>query len=78
MEVVLETRFRKRLREAIDAAGINQSELARRMHVTPALVSQYLSGHRSPGLDVVEKFAKALELNPLMLLDSEKILLANA
>jgi transcriptional regulator with XRE-family HTH domain len=75
--VILQERFAKRIREAMDAEGVNQTQLAKRMHVTPAAISQYLSGTiKSPGLDVVEKFAKALNVHdPAALLSDEKICL---
>jgi transcriptional regulator with XRE-family HTH domain len=74
MNVILEKRFVERLSEAMKAADINQSELARRMNVTRSMVNQYLNGRIAPGLDVVERFAAALEVDPLALLSSEKVL----
>lgn len=77
--MLLQKRFALRVREAMDAEGVSQSELARTMEVTPSMVSQYLNGVRSPGLDVVEKFAKALHVSdPTLLLGSNKLLKASA
>ena len=72
MTVLLEKRFVKRTTEALDQLGITQAELARRMHVSRAMVNQYLTGRSAPGLDVVERFASALELDPLELLAEKK------
>lgn len=58
----LHERFQLRLREVMDAIGITQSDLAKRMNVPRQMVSQYLNGPTCPSLDVVEKFATALGL----------------
>ena len=71
--MILEKRFVERVTEALDLLGINQAELARRMDVSRAMVNQYLNGSRAPGLDVIERFAKALEVDPLSLLAEEKV-----
>lgn len=86
--MILRERFRQRVREAMAAEGINQSELARRMGATRAFVSQYVPARDpdttakrlpSPGLDVVEKFALALHIDdPASLLGAEVICLENA
>lgn len=71
--MILQKQFRDRLKEHMEAQGLSQSDLARRMKVSPQFVSQYLRGGACPGLDVVEKFSKALSLeNPVELLHSEK------
>jgi len=44
--------------------GITQAELAVRLRVTPSYVSQILNGHRRPGLDNLEAFAKVLSVEP--------------
>lgn len=76
--MILQQRFADRLREAMEIEGVSQSELARRMGVTPALVWQYVNKNRSPGFDMVEKFAEALRIpDPVQLMSAEK-LIANA
>lgn len=53
----------------MDETGMSQSDIARKMKVTRSLVSQYLSGHRCPGLDMVVRFADALGIEePIELL----------
>ena len=74
----LRKRFVERVQSAMAANGWSQSELAREMGITRAMVSQYLSGHRSPGLEVVQHFADALRLvNPWNLLDDKPLLFAD-
>jgi transcriptional regulator with XRE-family HTH domain len=58
----LHNRFQKKLREALEVNGWSQRDLAKSFDCAPQMVSQYLSGKRMPGLDVVEKFAIALGL----------------
>jgi len=56
----LETRFRRNLKAKMAAAGLSQSELARRMAVSPSYINQLASGHRRPALDTLGAVAKAL------------------
>ena len=72
---VLQQRFQHSLRQAIADAGMNQTQLAEKMGVSKMYVSKYLNGVSSPGLDVIEKFSKALGLEPhdLLLPAEEKI-----
>lgn len=48
--------------------GINGARLAALIDCTPSYIYQVLSGHRSIGLDTIEKWAKALETEPFMLI----------
>lgn len=50
---------------------INQAKLAERLGVSQGVVSRYLSGERSPGIDVLEKWAEALEVSPAYLVDAQ-------
>lgn len=70
---VLLQRFQDKVREAMSLRDINQSDLARDMGVGRMYVSRYLTGRNSPGFDVVEKFAKALRVEPWELLDETPI-----
>lgn len=72
--MILQERFQAKLRQALIANGWSQADLARRMGVSQPFVSQYTSGTRCPGLDVVERFAKALGLpDPGLLIDESEI-----
>lgn len=55
--------FRRNARERMESLGLSQAALAERLEVTPAFVSQMLSGYRNPGLNSLEDFAKALEID---------------
>jgi transcriptional regulator with XRE-family HTH domain len=77
--VILQERFKQRVREAMAIEGITQSELARRMGVTRAMISQYLNKVQSPGLEVVEKFAIALKVDdPALLLGRQELCIEHA
>jgi len=73
MNVILEQRFRDKLLQALSANGISKSELARRMGTSPQYMSEYVHGRKSPGLDVLERFAFALHVEPANLIDENPI-----
>jgi ribosome-binding protein aMBF1 (putative translation factor) len=74
MNVKLQEVFRKNVLEALTQKGWTKSQLAFRLEMTPQAVSAYVNGHRVPGLDLVEKFASALELSVIELLDEHSSL----
>lgn len=53
---MLKDEFIRIVRSEMDRQGLSQSELARRMGIPQQMVSRYISGKHTPGLDVVEKF----------------------
>lgn len=53
--------FQANVRARMDALGVTQSQLARKLQVSPAFVSQLLNGKSRPGLDTLENFGKALQ-----------------
>lgn len=71
--MILQEKFRKKVQLALTEKGWSQSDLARAMNVTRSVVSQYITGRIAPGLDVVEKFASALEVDPWNLVDDQPI-----
>jgi transcriptional regulator with XRE-family HTH domain len=71
--VVMQANFRDKVHQALEERGWSQSALAREMNVTRSVVSQYLSGRITPGLDVVEKFANALGVDPWNLVDNRPL-----
>ena len=73
MNVVMQAKFREKVLAALEQRDWSQSELARKMGITRSVVSQYLTGRIVPGLDVVEKFAGALEIDPWNLVDDKPI-----
>ncbi len=68
MSARLADAFRRNVRERMNALELSQAALAQRLGVTPSFVSQMLSGHRNPGLESLEDFATALEVDASALL----------
>lgn len=66
--MVLQVRFQSRVKEELAKRNWSQSQLAETMQVGRSFVSDYVSGRRSPGLKVIERFAVALEIDPADLL----------
>lgn len=56
--------FRQNVRDRMVRLDLTQVELAKRMHITQGQVAQYLNGYRTPGLEVLDNFAKALDITP--------------
>lgn len=56
--------FCRNVRDRLEQLGITQNELARRLKVDPSYISQILNGHRRPGIDSLQSFAKALSMDP--------------
>lgn len=73
MKLILQENFRRKLFEALHAKEWSQSDLAREIGVSRQLVGDYFHGRKSPGLDVVERFAKALDVDPWNLIDDQPL-----
>lgn len=58
--MLLQLQFRAIVIDEMQKQGINRSQLARKMGYHPNVVSKYLNGVNSPGLEVIEKFFRAL------------------
>jgi len=54
--------FRLNMRRRISDLGISDAEVARRVGMSPPNIWQYLNGDRRPGLDVLDRFAEAVDL----------------
>ena len=52
--------FGARLREVRLSRGMTQAELARQAHVTTSYIGRLESGGAAPGIDLVDRLAKAL------------------
>ena len=57
-----ELEFGKRLCELRKAAGLSQTELGEKVHVTNKAVSKWENGRAMPGLDIVRQLADALNV----------------
>lgn len=55
--------FPTRLREAMDAAGMNQNKLAKAIRVRRQTISNYTLGQSSPDCEVLAKIASALNVS---------------
>lgn len=64
--------FGKRLREARDAKGWTQEQLAERLKLAQAFISQLENGRRRPTPMLVERIAATLEVEPDHLLSDEE------
>jgi transcriptional regulator with XRE-family HTH domain len=61
-------RFRLNLQAAMASKGLTQKELADAMEIHFTVVNKYVLGKITPGLDVLERFATALQIEPIELL----------
>jgi len=62
----LDSQFRQLIAQEMKLLGLNQTSLADLMGVDQPYVSQYLSGKKSPGDDVKDRFFDALGLEPIL------------
>ncbi|MDE6479193.1 MAG: helix-turn-helix domain-containing protein [Muribaculaceae bacterium] len=58
--LLLSVKLAMKIRRLINAEGISQSELARRMKVSPAQVTKILSGKENLGIKTIAKVESAL------------------
>ena len=56
--------FCENVKARMTKLGITRTQLAEQLGVTSSFVSQILNGHRRPGLDSLDAFAKALKTQP--------------
>lgn len=70
--MVLQKRFAEQVLTRLDELEWNRARLAREMGVPSPYLSQYLNGRNSPGLDVIERFANALGVDPADLLKEHR------
>lgn len=69
----LQKHFCRNVAELLAENGWTRTELGRRMGVDQSYVSRYMNGNVSPGLDVIERFAKALKHDALDLLREPQV-----
>jgi len=71
-EMPLNENFRVNLRKRRRELGLTQATVAERLGVSRERIAQVEAGEGSPSLDLVERFAVALNCSPVtLLLDSE-------
>lgn len=67
-----QTLFIANVRTLLERKNITQTELAERMGITHAAVSQTLHGHREPRLTLIDNYARALGVSACKLLKHNK------
>lgn len=55
--------IRKRLVDSIKASEFTQKEIAERLNIKPATVSQYISGRAMPALDTFANLCELLDVS---------------
>jgi transcriptional regulator with XRE-family HTH domain len=58
----------KRLRQIREVKGLSQGDIERRSGLLRSYISRVEGGYTAPSLSTLEKFAKALEIEPYQLL----------
>jgi transcriptional regulator with XRE-family HTH domain len=56
--------FREKVKELMNQENITQKELSELSGITESSISRYLNGERTPRIDIIINFAKALKVNP--------------
>jgi transcriptional regulator with XRE-family HTH domain len=65
-----ESQFGKEIKRRRDARGLSQEELAHRAEVHSSYISQLERGVKSPTLGVICRLAKALEVQPSVIVSA--------
>ena len=55
--------IKERLREEIKASGLTTVEIAKRVGVSPEMITQYMTTKKLPKLDTFARLCKELELS---------------
>lgn len=68
-QVAAEKHFRTNMKTAMDARGVSQRALAKKMRTSHPYVNRVLSGEHTPAIDQCEKISNALgyELRDMLL-----------
>ncbi|HIY98595.1 MAG TPA: helix-turn-helix domain-containing protein [Firmicutes bacterium] len=67
MAVTIEM-IQERLREAISQSGYKQTELAKKLGITQATVSDYMHKNKFPALDTLANLCRILDVSPAYIL----------
>ena len=65
--------WKEKIKGLMDEKNINQKQLSELSGITESSVSRYLKGERTPRIDIVVNFAKALGVEVDYLLDEGKV-----
>lgn len=61
----------EKVKKLMSEKGFNQKKLSEKSGITEPSISRYLKGERTPRIDIVVNFAKALDVDINYLLDEE-------
>lgn len=64
------TQIQKNLAEAITQSGLSQTEIARRLNVSPTQISCYIHGKKLPALDTFANLCVILDVDPADILST--------
>lgn len=64
--------LREKIKMIMNEKGLSQKELSQMANITEASMSKYLSGDRTPRIDVIVNIANALEVSVDALLGGEQ------
>lgn len=67
MTVTIEM-IQERLREVISQSGYKQTELAKKLGITQATVSDYMHKNKFPALDTLANLCRILDVSPAYIL----------
>ena len=71
MMITLE-QIRNNLQEELKLCGLSQSEIARRLNLSPRTVCHYFHGKKMPALDTFANLCKVLDFDPAQILGLDK------
>ena len=64
--------FREKVKELMNQESITQKQLSELSGITEASISRYLTGERTPRIDIIINFAKALKVDPDYLIRNDE------
>lgn len=64
--------FKDKIFELLKKEGITQRELANKIQINESALSRYISGERTPRIDIVTKLARYFNVSVEELLDEKK------
>ena len=70
--MLLQQRFRDAVLARLEVLGWSKAELGRQMGVSPQYINSYLNENKSPGLDVLERFAQSLGVEAASLISENQ------
>lgn len=64
--------FREKVKELMNQENITQKQLSELSGITESSISRYLTGERTPRIDIIINFAKALKVDPDYLIRNDE------